>query len=67
MAEADLGARFEAELRVAGIEVTGRERELLYAMWVEHLPERDALRAAATAPEEEPSFIEKPTAAGDVA
>lgn len=67
MAEADLTARFESELRVAGIEVSGRERDLLYAMWVEHLPERDALRAAAIAPEEEPSFIEKPTAGGGVA
>lgn len=67
MAEADLTPRFESELRVAGIEVTGRERELLYAMWVEHLPEREALRRAATAPEEEPAFIEKPTPGGSAA
>lgn len=65
MVETDLG-RFEAELRAAGIEVTGRERELLYAMWVEHLPHREALRAAALEPEEEPSFIEKPTPAGGI-
>ncbi len=64
MTEAELTARFESELRVAGIEVTGRERELLYAMWLEHLPERETLRRAPLAAEEEPAFIEKPTAGG---
>ena len=51
---ADLRARFDAELAAAGLTVTGRDRELLFAMWQEHLPQREALRAAAVALEEEP-------------
>jgi hypothetical protein len=31
-----------------------RDAELLYAMWVEWLPERERLRAAVPAPEDEP-------------
>jgi hypothetical protein len=50
----DLRARFDAELAAAGLTVTGRDRELLFAMWQEHLPQREALRAAAVALEEEP-------------
>ena len=33
-------------------------------MWADFLPQREALRAAAPAAEEEPTFIEKPTAPG---
>jgi hypothetical protein len=50
----DSRARFDAELAAAGLTVTGRDRELLFAMWHEHLPQREALRAAVPAPEEEP-------------
>jgi hypothetical protein len=32
----------------------GPDYELLFAMWTDHLPQRDALRAAVPAPEEEP-------------
>lgn len=53
-ASADLRARFDAEVAAAGLAVTGRDRDLLFAMWQEHLPQREALRAAAVAPEEEP-------------
>ncbi len=52
--DAALRARFDDELRVAGLAPTGRDRELLYAMWAEHLPQREALRAAVPAPDEEP-------------
>jgi hypothetical protein len=50
----DLRARFDAELAAAGLTVTGGDRELLFAMWEEHLPQREALRSAAVALEEEP-------------
>jgi hypothetical protein len=50
----DLRARFDAEVAAAGLTVTGRDRDLLFAMWQEHLPQREALRAAAVTPEEEP-------------
>jgi hypothetical protein len=53
-APADLRARFDAEVAAAGLTVTGRDRDLLFAMWQEHLPQREALRAAAVTPEEEP-------------
>ena len=49
-----LYARFDDELRLAGLELSGRDYDLLYAMWVEHLPVRDALRAAVPAMDEEP-------------
>lgn len=49
-----LRSRFEDELRVAGLAPSERERELLFAMWVEHLPQREALRAAVPARDEEP-------------
>lgn len=52
--DATLRARFDDELKVAGLAPTGRDRELLYAMWVEHLPQREALRAAVVAADEEP-------------
>jgi hypothetical protein len=50
----DLRARFDAELRVAGLDLTGAEYEALYEMWAEHLPERERLRAAVLAADEEP-------------
>jgi hypothetical protein len=50
----DLRARFDTELKVAGLMVSGRDRELLFEMWAEHLPQREALRAAALADDEEP-------------
>ena len=50
----DSRVRFDAEVTAAGLTVTGRDRELLFAMWLEHLPQREALRAAALTPEEEP-------------
>ena len=50
----DLRARFDAELTAAGLAITGRDYDLLFAMWQEHLPQREALRAAAPAPEDEP-------------
>jgi hypothetical protein len=50
----DLRARFDAELRAAGLVLSGRDDELLFAMWLEHLPRREALRAAVPAPDEEP-------------
>ncbi len=52
--DATLRARFDAEVAAAGLTVTGRDRELLLAMWLEHLPQRESLRAAALAPEDEP-------------
>lgn len=54
MTEAELRARFDVELSAAGLALAGRDRELLYAMWKAYLPEREALRAAALAPDEEP-------------
>ena len=50
----DLRARFDAELLVAGLSLTGPDYDNLFEMWAEHLPERDRLRAAMPAPEEEP-------------
>jgi hypothetical protein len=55
MSDADeLRGLFEAELRAAGLEVQGRDRELLFEMWREHRPQREALRAAVPAQDEEP-------------
>jgi len=50
----DLRARFDAELTAAGLAITGRDYDLLFAMWKEHLPQREALRAAVPAQEDEP-------------
>jgi hypothetical protein len=50
----DLRARFDAELTVAGLTLSGSEYDDLYEMWAEHLPERERLRAAVLAPDEEP-------------
>jgi hypothetical protein len=53
-ADPDLRARFDAELKTAGLDVQGRDYELLFTMWTEHLPRREALRACVPAPHEEP-------------
>lgn len=50
----DLRARFDAELAAAGLSITSRDYDLLFAMWKEHLPQREAVRAAALAQEDEP-------------
>jgi len=50
----DLRTRFDAELIAAGLAITGRDYDLLFAMWKEQLPQREALRAAMPAPEDEP-------------
>jgi len=50
----DRSAQFDAECRSAGLTLTARDAELLDAMWLEWLPERDRLRAALPAAEDEP-------------
>ena len=62
--EAAHRAQFDAEIRAAGLALSPDDRERLFAMWADHLPMRDSLRAAAPALEEEPSFVEKPTQPG---
>jgi hypothetical protein len=57
-------AQFEAEISAAGLTLSADDRERLFAMWADHLPMRDSLRAAVPAFEAEPSFIEKPTQPG---
>ena len=52
--DADRRAQFDQECRVAELELTMRDADLLYAMWLAWLPERDRLRAAVPAPEDEP-------------
>lgn len=54
MSDTDLRARFDAELQAAGLSLGGRDYDLLFAMWREHLPRRDTLRATTPRPEEEP-------------
>jgi hypothetical protein len=61
---ADLRAQFDAEVLSADVSVPTDDREHLFAMWLEHLPLRDSLRAASMALEEEPSFTQKPAQAG---
>jgi hypothetical protein len=51
----DLRARFDAELSAAGLTLAGRDYDLLFAMWVEHRPQREALAAAVPRPDEEPA------------
>ncbi|HMH51484.1 MAG TPA: hypothetical protein VK548_14700 [Candidatus Acidoferrum sp.] len=41
-------------MRAAGLSLAGRDYELLFAMWTEHRPQREALRAAVPMPDEEP-------------
>ena len=62
--EAALRAQFDAEVLAADLTVPNADRDHLFAMWAEHLPQRDSLRRASVALEEEPSFMEKPAAAG---
>jgi len=50
----DRRAQFEAECRAAGLALSARDRELLFDMWVDWLPQRERLRAEIPAPEEEP-------------
>jgi hypothetical protein len=50
----DARASFDAEMRTAGLSLAGRDYELLFAMWVEHRPQREALCAAVPALDEEP-------------
>ena len=61
---AALRAQFDAEVLSADVSVPPDDREHLFAMWLEHLPLRDSLRAASVALEEEPSFTQKPAQAG---
>lgn len=58
---AELRELFEAELRAAGFDVSGDDRERLWIMWERHLPQRQALREAVLADTEDPTFIQKPT------
>lgn len=50
----DRRAQFDAEVRAAGLTLRGHDDELLYEMWLDWLPQRDRLRAAVPALEEEP-------------
>jgi hypothetical protein len=54
MRDDHLRTRFDAELLVAGLTLTGADYENLFEMWAEHLPERERLRAVVLAPEEAP-------------
>ena len=56
MTNDDLRANFDAELSAAGLSLAGRDYELLFAMWLEHRPQREALRNAV------PDFHEEPDA-----
>ena len=56
--------RFEAELQAADLDIPERERDKLFVLWQEYLPHRDALRGTPIMPEDEPTFIEKPTVRG---
>jgi hypothetical protein len=50
----DRRTQFDAECRAAGLTLSARDRELLYEMWVDWLPQRERLRAEVPALEEEP-------------
>ena len=54
MIHEELRDRFDAELLAAGLSLGGRDYELLFAMWAEHRPQREALRAAVPSSDEEP-------------
>jgi hypothetical protein len=54
MKSQDQRAQFDAECRTAGLTLSDRDRDLLYDMWLEWLPQRDLLRAASPKPEDEP-------------
>ena len=67
--EVELRGLFEAELRAARLappdyDLSEADRERLFAMWADHLPQRDALRAAAMDLPEEPNFMLKPALPG---
>jgi hypothetical protein len=57
--------RFEAELEAADLDILAPERDKLFLLWRDYLPHRDVLRTAPIAPEDEPTFVEKPTARGE--
>lgn len=46
--------QFDAEVRVADLVLSPCDRDLLYEMWLDWLPQRDRLRASVPAPEDEP-------------
>jgi hypothetical protein len=48
------GVQFDAECRAAGLRLSAADREALYQMWLDWLPERQRLRDAIPQPEEEP-------------
>jgi hypothetical protein len=50
----ELRARFDAELVAAGPRLTGPDYENVFAMWCDHLPARERLRALALGPDDEP-------------
>jgi hypothetical protein len=60
----ELRRRFEAELQAADLDLPQGERDKLFVLWQDFLPQRDALRRTPIALEDEPTFVEKPTARG---
>jgi hypothetical protein len=50
----DRRAQFDSECRAAGLTLSARDRDLLFDMWLEWLPQRDRLRAAVPLREDEP-------------
>ena len=54
MKSEDPHARFDAECRAAGLALDAHDTDLLFAMWLDWLPERERLRAALPDPEDEP-------------
>lgn len=61
---AELRARFDAEVLAADLAVPAGDREHLLALWADHQPIRERLRAATIELAEEPSFTQKPAQAG---
>lgn len=61
MDSAELRRRFEAQLVVADLSLPDDEREKLFLLWSNYQPHREALHNAPLPPEDEPTFIEKPT------
>ena len=56
--------RFEAELAAADLDIPEAERDRLFVLWRDFLPHRALLRETPIALEDEPTFVEKPTAGG---
>ena len=56
--------RFEAELQAADLDIPEGERDNLFVLWQDYLPNRDVLRSTPIMPEDEPTFVEKPTVRG---